>query len=135
VNEEAEKAHFMVRHLEERLFDQVGRLFDQVGQVTQLESTVCDLGHRIGQGIAKSRSDQIESTHLQIEDQAGTTRDQIDNLRLQKKASIGDLQRKMDDLRSSVMNAISSLNVSPMPTPVPAAPAPAPLAAAPSVSR
>jgi hypothetical protein len=73
---------FMARHLEERLFD-------QVGQVTQLESIVCDLGQRIEQGLAKNRFDQIESTRLQIEDQASRTRDQIDNLRLQTESSIG----------------------------------------------
>jgi hypothetical protein len=124
VNEEDDKVHFMVRHLEERLFD-------QVGQVTQLESTVCDLGHRIEQGLAKNRSDQIqiESTRLQVEDQAGWTRVQIDNLRLQTEAAIDDLYRKMDDLESSVMNAIESLTVAPVPDPVSAAPAPAPPAA------
>jgi hypothetical protein len=69
-----------------------------VGQVAQLESTVCDLGQGIEQGLAKNRFDQMESTRLQIEDQAGRTRDEIDDLRLQTESSIGDLHRKMDDL-------------------------------------
>jgi hypothetical protein len=38
------------------------RLIDQVDQVTQLESSVCDLGHRIEQGLVSNRWNQLNPT-------------------------------------------------------------------------
>jgi hypothetical protein len=117
----------MLRQFEERLLD-------QVGQVTQLESAVCDLGHRIEQGLATCRLKQIESTRLQIEAQEGRTRDQIDNIRLHTESSVGDLQRKMDEMSLTFLSGVKTLTDTFASKPVAASQAPAPPVSAPTDS-
>jgi hypothetical protein len=115
-----------------RQFDE--RLVDQVDQVTQLESTVCDLGHRIEQGLANNCLDQMESTRLQIEAQEVRTREQIDSIRRHTETSVGKLQRTVDDLSTNFLAGMKTLTDVIASKSVAAPPAPAPPASAPSVS-
>jgi hypothetical protein len=115
-----------------RQFDE--RLVDQVDQVTQLESTVCDLGHRIEQGLVNSRLEQIESTRIQSEAQEVRTREQIDSIRRHTETSVGELQRSVAKLNTSFMTSMKSLTDAIASKPVAAAPVPAPAVSAPSVS-